>query len=647
MSSQGPDAAPSVSVVVPCRDAAPYLEQCLRSAVEQQRPPLEVVVVDDGSADGSLDIALGMQTEFPGLLRVFRRRSGSATRTRNLGAAAARGSALLFLDADDVIGPGVIDALATALGTAAAVAMCPWYRLEQVGDQWLQRPPSHRPRRSGEDPLAAWLTGWWNPPCSVLWSRAAFEYAGRWDPLCTVDDDGDIMMRALASGVPLVEAGRGRAFYRRPPSGVETLSGRRFGEEGLRSRLRVIDKVIAALEEHDRVDDYRVELRVRLAAVAADAGTEHPNVARDAQDRRRALGDPWTRQRSAFHAAKRGIEARARRAARRLPVGTAPPDQQRELAIDFGARTDDDRPAASASGGRPARLDVPAVSVVLPTYQRASALRSAMASVLSQDFTDLELVVVDDASTDDTQAVVEGFHDDRIRYLRQPTNLGVSAARNRALRASRGDLVAFIDSDDEWLPGKLRKQVDRMAELPAQVGLLYGGTENVEPDGSCRIVLPQQRGDLRFALARRNVVHGTSGVLMRRAVVSAIGFFDERVPAAEDWDYWLRAAQFFQFDHLDEPLVRYSNDASDALRKTLATADNQRARQRLYEKHRSRMRHAGVDHLFLVDTARRLRRAGEHEAAQRAALRALRSAPFSLAVHRTLLRSVADTRRRR
>ena len=97
----------------------------------------------------------------------------------------------------------------------------------------------------------------------------------------------------------------------------------------------------------------------------------------------------------------------------------------------------------------------PNVTVVLPTHDRAKLLRRAIDSVLSQDYQDLELIVVDDASTDDTQTVVQQFADQRIRYVRLADRQGATAARNAGISAARGEFIGFQDSDDEWLPGKL------------------------------------------------------------------------------------------------------------------------------------------------------------------------------------------------
>lgn len=248
----------------------------------------------------------------------------------------------------------------------------------------------------------------------------------------------------------------------------------------------------------------------------------------------------------------------------------------------------------------------PVVTVIIPTYNRAHLLSRALDSVLAQTFEDFEVLVVDDGSTDDTAALMAEYvaRDERVRYLVQPRNAGVSAARNRGLREARGAYIAFLDSDDEWLPTKLERQVDRFEVLPEDVGLVYGGVENVGADGERTVHTPEHRGDLFQTLLRKNVIHGTSGVMLRRAAAVRAGFFDEEIPAIEDWEYWLRVLPHFDVDFVAEPLTRY-HDPHGVERKSLNTGENLDARDYLYRKHGAAMRRAGTAHLFLLDSAHR------------------------------------------
>lgn len=115
---------------------------------------------------------------------------------------------------------------------------------------------------------------------------------------------------------------------------------------------------------------------------------------------------------------------------------------------------------------------MPKVSVVIPTHNRSSLLRRAIQSVLDQTYQDFEIIVVDDASTDDTEAVVKGFADERIRYVRHSENRGEAASRNTGIRLAKGEYIAGHDDDDVWLPPKLEKQVKAFEKASPKVGVV-------------------------------------------------------------------------------------------------------------------------------------------------------------------------------
>ena len=200
----------------------------------------------------------------------------------------------------------------------------------------------------------------------------------------------------------------------------------------------------------------------------------------------------------------------------------------------------------------------PVVSVVLPTRDRAELLPRAVASVLGQTFSDFELIVVDDASSDATACVVSAFADPRIAYLRLDAPRGPGAARNVGIRAARGKYVAFQDSDDEWLPDKLARQVDVFDGAPREVGLVY--SRFVRIDGTRTSETPPagfQPGDAgtRRALLRGNFI-GTPTVMARAECLAGDGLFDEGLRMLEDWELWLRLSRRCESRFIDETLVR-------------------------------------------------------------------------------------------
>lgn len=198
---------------------------------------------------------------------------------------------------------------------------------------------------------------------------------------------------------------------------------------------------------------------------------------------------------------------------------------------------------------------MPAVSVVIPVFNGAAFVTRAIQSVLGQTLTDLELIVVDDGSTDDTAAVVRAIKDSRLQYVYQP-NQGPSVARNNGIRRAIGDWIAFLDSDDYWLPTKLEAQLARAREVPA-AGIVYCAAKYLDPAGNIINDLPAivEGSVLPEMLLDNCVSGGTSSAALRRDVLDAIGPFDERMSCCEDWDLWVRAAHATQYAKVDEPLV--------------------------------------------------------------------------------------------
>jgi glycosyltransferase involved in cell wall biosynthesis len=198
------------------------------------------------------------------------------------------------------------------------------------------------------------------------------------------------------------------------------------------------------------------------------------------------------------------------------------------------------------------------VSVVLPTHGRAHLLPRAAGSVLAQTYTDLELLIVDDASTDDTAKAVERLADPRVRYHRLERRSGAPAARNVGLKMAVGRFVAFQDSDDEWHAEKLAFQVPRLATLPERTALTYTAMTRITPHGTVRIPRVDEvralSGDLRASLVHGNFI-STQTILARTDTLRAIGGFDEGMPRLQDWDLWLTLAGGHVFDFIDKVLV--------------------------------------------------------------------------------------------
>jgi len=218
------------------------------------------------------------------------------------------------------------------------------------------------------------------------------------------------------------------------------------------------------------------------------------------------------------------------------------------------------------------------ISTIIPTYNRRELVREAVASVLAQNDPgeECEILVVDDGSTDGTDSdlarVAPG-----IKYLRQDHS-GVSAARNLGILQSRGDIIAFLDSDDLWLPGKLAAQLAFFRENPSAVlcqteetWLRRGKKLNPKkyhkkPEGRC------------FPLLLERCLVSPSAVAMRRGLFDSVGLFDESLPACEDYDLWLRIGSRYPLGLIEKPLVIKRGGHPDQLSATIPSLDRFRIR---------------------------------------------------------------------
>ncbi len=207
---------------------------------------------------------------------------------------------------------------------------------------------------------------------------------------------------------------------------------------------------------------------------------------------------------------------------------------------------------------------MPTVSVIINTYNSSRFLLRAIDSVLAQTYRNFELIVVDDGSTDDTREAVAPYRD-RLTYIYQE-NKKYSAAKNTGIRASSGEYIAFMDSDDLWMPEKLERQVAVLDEHPEAVltycqaiyidpddrQIQFRGKTYCNPEGD-RLVI----ADMRKELFMTTVVAPGSTMLVRRWAVEKAGLFDEAHVHGEDWELWLRIAPFGLFAYSPEVLSKY------------------------------------------------------------------------------------------
>jgi glycosyltransferase involved in cell wall biosynthesis len=207
----------------------------------------------------------------------------------------------------------------------------------------------------------------------------------------------------------------------------------------------------------------------------------------------------------------------------------------------------------------------PLISVIIPTYNRADLLPRAVRSACGQTYRNLEILIVDDASSDNTEEIALGLEkeDARVRYIKREKNGGESAARNTGIRKSTGEYVAFLDSDDEWLPEKIEKQ---MKVFEKNAGSLLGGVfcgyENVcKQNKKTSKERPFSfRGDISKQILLQNVVlGGGSGLMIKKKYLDIAGIFDEHklLKIGPDYELWIRLAQHCHFDYVPDVCFRY------------------------------------------------------------------------------------------
>jgi glycosyltransferase involved in cell wall biosynthesis len=206
----------------------------------------------------------------------------------------------------------------------------------------------------------------------------------------------------------------------------------------------------------------------------------------------------------------------------------------------------------------------PLVTVIIPTRDRAGLVTRAIASALAQTHRALEVLVVDDASTDNTREVLAALDDPRLRLIRREVAGGVSAARNQAIGEARGDYIALLDSDDVWLPQKTARQLAYMA----RTGHVVSQTREIWIRGGRRVNpgLAHRKPDgFFFEAALDMCLVSPSTTLFARGVLEAVGLFDESLPACEDYDLWLRILLTRPIGLLDEDLAVRHGGRGDQL----------------------------------------------------------------------------------
>lgn len=262
------------------------------------------------------------------------------------------------------------------------------------------------------------------------------------------------------------------------------------------------------------------------------------------------------------------------------------------------------------------------VSVIIPTYNRANSVQNAIESVISQDYRPLEIIVVDDASTDETSTIISKYKSNEIEYIRLETNSGPATARNVGICIADGNYISFLDSDDEYLPGRIGKVVDAFETNGNDcIGVCHDiFIRSVDGRETIRSVPNKITfGDIR----RRNHL-SMAGIVFRADVIEKIGMFDENFPTAEDYDLFLRALRLGHVVGLNEPLAIVNQKPGSRSTDIELRLEGQRKLVTKHDSwlHRERLARHKYAQFFLFADQNELQRA------RRALLAAIRTYPY-------------------
>lgn len=276
------------------------------------------------------------------------------------------------------------------------------------------------------------------------------------------------------------------------------------------------------------------------------------------------------------------------------------------------------------------------ISVIIPTYNRAKILPRAIKSVLNQSFEDFELIVVDDGSTDKTKEIVQTFQkkDLRVKYIWQKNSGAPARPKNRGIREAKGEYLAFLDDDDEWEKEKLEEQI-RLFESQRNLGFV-----------GCDILIINERGERKELkeykipkyspkifferLLERNFLLTSSSIMVKKEIFNEIGFFDENLKVADDWDMWLRISKKFPFDFVSKFLIKYYIHQK-SITPNLDPEKEAKELEYIFEKHRKDYaKYPRILSVHLRQLASRYCAIGEMKKGRRNYINSIKYNPFNL-----------------
>ena len=498
---------PVVSVVIPAYNAAPYLPEAIASVVAQTYPHYELIVVDDGSTDNTPEIL----ASYGDRLRYVSQPNQGVSAARNRGIHLARGQFVAFLDADDLYFPEIIESQLQVFyqNETLGMVISGWQIVDATGqiistvEIWTCLP---------ENNLVNLLL--WKPinSSSTMYYRRWLEQVHGFTQDTIGAEDADCFLRLVAAGCPVGFCPMIGAQYRQVNADSISHDTVRQGEA-----FQLVHQRFFGLS--DLPDEIReLENSICFTALVWSAWRCYhtDNYPQMLQYLERSLQYLTTTGGEAIEQWLRAFTYHCG-----------------ELNYQLDAYNLSQIPGWQTLLERVLNYQQPRVSVIIPVYNNAEYICEAIASVLAQTYTDYEIIVINDGSTDNLEQAIVPYRD-RIRYLRQ-TNQGVSAARNRGLYLARGELIAFLDADDIYLPHKLEQQVAVFDANP-NLGLVNSGFQVIDADGNviAQVKWWQDIPDLTEAnwILYKPIL--PSAMMFRRQWLIDVGGFDRRFFAGED-----------------------------------------------------------------------------------------------------------------
>jgi len=551
MQASSSNSPPGVSVVIPAYNYARFVSAAIESVLAQSYPAVEVIVVDDGSTDNTREVVAAYLPR----VRYLHQANAGLPAARNAGIRAASHPFVAFLDADDKWMPDMLAKNMAAFGglsddfaLVACRDICVGAPGSPLNNKMIALPDSR------EITVRDLLLMTRFSPSAVVAKREVFEQCGYFDPALRSSEDRDMWIRIAARrrlmliGDILVQVLKhGDNMSKncdRMRQSMATILQKAWVASAVPQSERMFWRKVQAFTSYQgalllNAPRRREALREMLRSVWLWPFFTNP----------RELNEPWFfRLRSTLRFFLPAASIRSTAQSFSLPASSS----------------------LAASTSAP-----PGVSVIIPTYNYGHFLAESIESALSQTYPNVEVIVVDDGSTDDTHQVVKKFLP-RVRYLHQP-NRGVSAARNAGLQVATHPFVSFLDADDKWLPDMLAKVMATFVQLPPEFALVacqavrFGLPGQKLNNKSLRQFTPMEVTLRDLLLLNR---FPPSATVIRREAFSECGAFDSTLSTCEDRDMWIRIAARRRLLMLNDPLVRLRLHTDNASKKADRTENN-------------------------------------------------------------------------